>query len=461
MSNRNKEPIEVVVLGAGFAGLTFARKFQPSQDQAGRPVKITIIDKQNHHLFQPLLYQVATAALAAPEVAGPVRAMFRGRTNVEVVMDVVESIDLENRRVKCTLDEHRFDYLVIAMGGRTTYYGSDHWEQFAPGLKTLADAFRIRKKMLTAFERAELSTDPVEKRRLMRTVVVGGGPTGVELAGAMADLTRQIWKKDFRHIDIKDAEVILVDVADRVLMPYPPELSAAAQEQLEEIGVEVRLNTKVVDIKRHRVWLQGPDGEVVTHGAGTILWGGGIQAADALLSMEGVERDRAGRVMVEPDLSVPGHPHVLCLGDAAHVRDAEGKPVPGVAPAAMQMGTYAAKWMGREMVGNANGRPAFKYTDKGSMATIGRSKAVANLYNRLPLTGFPAWIAWMLIHLLFLVGFRNKVVTLIQWIYQYVTFKSGARVIVDADRPDGNVYNILRNAEADFAASPSPMSQSA
>ncbi|MEM1108820.1 MAG: NAD(P)/FAD-dependent oxidoreductase [Planctomycetota bacterium] len=455
------EPINVVVLGAGFAGLNFARKFKARHDASGRPIRLTLIDKQNHHLFQPLLYQVATAALAAPEVAAPTRAMFRKQRNVEIVMDVVDSIDVVNKKVCCSLEDYPYDHLVIGLGGRTSYYGHDEWEEFAPGLKTLADAFRIRKKMLTAFERAEVTDDPDEKRRLMRTVVVGGGPTGVELAGAMADLTRQVWSKDFRNIDIEDAHIMLVDVMDRVLTPYPPKLSESAQKQLESMGVEVRFNTKVVDIKKHRVWLEGPDGEVVTHGAGTILWGGGVQGADALATMEGVELDRGGRVIVEPDLSVPGHPEVICLGDAAHVKQADGRPVPGVAPAAMQMGNYAAKWLNRQITGKAETRPDFSYTDKGSMAVIGRSKAVANLFNRLPLTGFSAWMAWMLIHLLFLVGFRSKVVTLIQWVYQYVTLRSGARIIADADRPDPGVYDILRDADAKVSSEPTPLSKSA
>ena len=250
----------IVVLGAGFAGLGFARRFKAKKAADGRPVRITLIDKQNHHLFQPLLYQVATAALAAPEIAEPVRAMFRGRKQVDVVMDEVKAIDLENKQVRCCLEAYPFDKLVIALGGYTTYFGNDEWQEYAPGLKNLSDAFRIRQQMLTAFERAETVDTDDEKRRLMRTVVVGGGPTGVELAGAMADLTRRIWAKDFRHIDITHAQVILVDGGPRLLKAYPPKLSQAALDQLQEMGVEVRLNTRVVDIQAHRVWLRDQAG---------------------------------------------------------------------------------------------------------------------------------------------------------------------------------------------------------
>lgn len=441
-------PVNVVVLGAGFAGLGFARRFKAKQAADGRPVRVTLIDKQNHHLFQPLLYQVATAALAAPEIAEPIRALFRRKKHVDVVMDEIDSIDLENKTVNCCLESYPFDYLVIALGGYTSYFGHDEWAEHAPGLKSLADAFRIRKQMLTAFERAETVDTDDEKRRLMRTVVVGGGPTGVELAGSMADLTRRIWAKDFRHIDITHAQVILVDGGDRLLKTYPHKLSLAAQEQLEQMGVEVRLNTRVVDIQAHRVWLKDQEGNIRTHGAGTILWGGGVLAAKALGTMN-VEQDHSGRVVVGNDLSVPGHPNVLCLGDAAHIDTPQGNEVPGVAPAAMQMGAYAATTLGKEIARGltADQRPDFTYTDKGSMATIGRSKAVAHLYNRLPLSGFPAWLVWLLVHLLFLVGFRNKIVTLIQWVYQYVSFKSGARIISSADRPDRHTYDILRDAD--------------
>ncbi len=410
----------IVVLGAGFGGLKFVRAFR------GR-ARVTLIDRTNHHLFQPLLYQVATAALSATEIAEPVRAIFRKRRNVEVVMDSVTKIDLDQRVVRAEREDYPYDYLVIGLGGRTSYFGNDHWAEHAPGLKTLDDALRVRRTMLTNFELAETVDLADEKKRLMRTVVIGGGPTGVELAGAMADLTRKIFKRDFRHIDPSHAQIILVQGGNQLLKGYPDPLCASAKRQLESLGVEVRLDTRVTDIAAGKVWLGDETIE-----AGNILWGGGVVASPVVqaLSDFGVEQARGGRVKVQGDLSIPDRPEVFVIGDAASLENPDGQLVPGVAQGALQMGAHVARLLTDELKARTgpSTRERFVYHDKGSMATIGRSKAVAHVYG-MNLSGFPAWVMWLVVHLAFLVGFRNKVVTLIQWVYQYVTFRNGARII--------------------------------
>lgn len=410
----------IVIVGAGFAGLTFVREF-PSDC-----ARITIIDRQNHHLFQPLLYQVATAGLSAVDIAQPVRAVFGSRPNFQVIMAAVTRIDLDGKRVVHECGELVYDYLVIAAGGVTTYFGHPEWEEFAPGLKSLDDALRIRRMILSSLERAETETDPVRREAQMTIVVVGGGPTGVELAGAFAELTRTVLDRDFDHIDPKKVRVLLIQGADRLLPTFPPELSAKAQQQLERLGVEVRTNTRVEAVRK---------GEVVIAGksirADNIIWGAGVGAAPVADHIGGVERDRAGRIHVLPDLSVPGHAEAFAVGDIATVTDAHGVVVPGVAQGAMQMGRHVAKLIDRELRGekfSPVGRTAFAYHDKGSMATIGRSAAVAEIHGR-NLSGFIAWIAWLAVHLMFLVGFRSKTSVLLQWIYSYLTYKRGARII--------------------------------
>jgi len=409
----------IVMVGAGFAGLSFVREMPSAV------ARITMIDRQNHHLFQPLLYQVATAGLSAVDIAQPVRAIFGARPNFSVIMSAVTGIDLAGRRVlheRGTLD---YDYLVLGAGGQTSYFGHPEWEQFAPGLKTLDDALRIRRQILTSLERAETETDPGRREAAMTIVVIGGGPTGVELAGAFAELTRTVLNADFDHIDPTKVRVLLIEGSPRVLATYPPELSASAQRQLEKLGVEVRTATRVEMVR---------EGEVVIGGqtirADNIIWGAGV-AAVSLAQKLGVETDRAGRVKVLPDLSVPGHPEVFAAGDMVTLVDANGVTVPGVAQGAMQMGRHVARIITRELRSGRQApasRAPFVYRDKGSMATIGRSAAVADLHG-LKLTGYPAWIAWLGVHLLFLVGFRSKFSVLTQWIYSYFTYRRGARII--------------------------------
>ena len=432
------------MLGAGFGGLTFCRHFQHPEE------RITLVDRTNHHLFQPLLYQVATAGLSAPEIAQPIRSIFSDRPDITVLMDSVSRIDVEQKKVfleKSTLD---YDFLVLALGGQTSYFGHPEWEQFAPGLKTLDDALRIRNDVLLAFEQAETETNPTQLEQLMTVAIVGGGPTGVELAGAFAELARTVLKRDFRHIDPTKARIILVEGAPRVLAHLPPDLSESARRQLEKLGVQVRTGVQVKNIRAGELELAG--GEIIR--AKNILWAAGVSATP-LANQLGVELDKAGRVKVNPDLSVPGHPEIFAIGDMALVLEADGKPVPGVSPAAMQMGRHVAKLITREIGtpqpltrssttlspsdgerGGVRGnpvRPVFKYWDKGTMATIGRSAAVA-LIGKIKLSGFIAWLAWLFIHLIFLIGFRNRVAVLWQWTYAYLTYKRGARIIIKPDK---------------------------
>jgi NADH dehydrogenase len=409
----------VVVLGAGFGGLTFCKEFHhPDAD-------VTLVDRTNHHLFQPLLYQVAACGLSAPEIAQPIRAILSDRPDITVLFDQVTNFDLARKKVvleKNTLD---YDYLVLAMGGRTGYFGHPKWEPFAPGLKTLDDALRIRSHILLAFEKAENETDTSEHDKLMTIVIVGGGPTGVELAGAFAELTRTVLKRDFRRIDPTQARIILIEGGPVLLSHLPPDLSASAKRQLEALGVQVRTSTPVKNITPGEVELA--DGEIIR--AGNILWAAGISASP-LTKRLGVDLDKAGRVKVNPDLSVPGHPEVFAIGDLALVLKADGKPVPGVSPAAMQMGRHVALMVRDELRFGADpaARPAFRYRDKGTMATIGRSAAVA-MIGKIKLSGFPAWLAWLFIHLIFLIGFRNRLAVLFQWTYSYFSFRRSARII--------------------------------
>ena len=413
------EQYHVIVLGAGFGGLTFCQNFRHPN------ARITVVDRTNHHLFQPLLYQVAAAGLSAPEIAQPIRGILSNRPDITVLFNKVVDFDLAQKRVvleKGTLD---YDYLVLAMGGQTGYFGHPEWEQFAPGLKTLDDALRIRSQILLAFEKAENETDPAERDRLLTIVVVGGGPTGVELAGAFAELTRTVLNRDFRRIDPTKARVILIEGSPTVLSHLPPDLSASAQRQLESLGVQVRNNIHVKDIRAGEVELA--NGEIIR--AGNILWAAGVSATP-LTKKLGVELDKAGRIKVNPDLSLPGHLEVFAIGDMALVLGENGKPVPGVSPAAMQMGKHVAKIVEHEINASAKPatRPAFKYWDKGTMATIGRSAAVAWI-GRFKFSGVLAWLAWLFIHLIFLIGFRNRLAVLFQWTYSYFSYKRSARII--------------------------------
>jgi NADH:ubiquinone reductase (H+-translocating) len=414
-----KKKIQVVVLGAGFGGLTFCQHFK------NPGALVTVVDRTNHHLFQPLLYQVAACGLSAPEIAQPIRSILSERSDITVLFHQAVDFDLVQKKVVFEKGALDYDYLVLAMGGQTGYFGHPEWEKFAPGLKTLDDALRIRSQILLAFERAENETDPAERVRLMTIVIVGGGPTGVELAGAFAELTRTVLNRDFRHIDPTQARIILIEGSPTVLSHLPPDLSASAQRQLEALGVQIRNNIHVKDIRDGEVELA--NGEIIR--AGNILWAAGVSATP-LTKKLGVELDRAGRVKVNPDLSLPGHPEIFAIGDMALVLDEKSKPVPGVSPAAMQMGRHVAKIIEADINagGNPAARPAFKYWDKGTMATIGRSAAVAWI-GRFKFSGLFAWLAWLFIHLIFLVGFRNRIAVLFQWAYSYFSYKRSARII--------------------------------
>lgn len=407
----------VVVLGAGFGGLTFCQAF------SSPGTRITLVDRQNHHLFQPLLYQVATAGLSAPEIAQPIRSILSLRKDVTVLLDEVREINLSQRTIllaSATLD---YDYLVLALGGVTSYFGHPEWAAVAPGLKSLEDALRIRSRVLLAFERAEAEPDPLARQRLMTVVVVGGGPTGVELAGAFAELTRTVLRADFRRIDPRQARVVLVEAGPRLLAHLSEASSTRARQQLQRLGIEVRTGCPVQSLTPDGVVL--PDERIA---AANVIWAAGVGAVP-LTRQLGVELDRAGRIKVRPDLSVPGHPEVFALGDLAHALDATGQPVPAVSPAAMQMARHVARLISAELSPRGDGtRPAFRYRDKGSMATIGRSSAVAEI-GRLKLSGLPAWLAWLGVHLVFLIGFRNKLAVLLQWAYAYCVYKRGARLI--------------------------------
>ena len=416
----------IVVLGAGFGGLTFAQEF-PSER-----ARITIVDRQNHHLFQPLLYQVATAGLAAPDIAQPIRSILRTKPNLTVLLADVTGIDLAARQVRLADGTLDYDYLVIALGSQTSYFGKNEWEQFAPGLKTLDDAMRLRRNMLLAYEKAEREPDAQKRAALMTTVVVGGGPTGVELAGTFAELARTVLYRDFDHIDPRQAHIILVEGSPRLLGTFDEKLSASAKRQIEELGVQVRLNTRVTAIREGEVDVNGE-----TIRAGNIVWAAGVAAVPIAKSL-GVELDRAGRVKVLPDFSVPGQPRVFAIGDIAALTDAKGVVVPGVAQGGIQAGAHVAKIIAAEIKAGPTApalRPAFAYRDKGNMATIGRTHAIAQI-GQLQLTGMSAWLAWLALHLFFLIGFRNRISVLISWTYSYFTYQRGARIIMGlSDEP--------------------------
>ncbi|MEM9800427.1 MAG: NAD(P)/FAD-dependent oxidoreductase [Planctomycetota bacterium] len=403
----------VVIVGGGFAGLQIARSLERAA------VDVVVVDRQNHHLFQPLLYQVATAGLAGPDIASPIRRILRRQRNASVLYAEVTGVDAEAREVLMGDRRLPYDVLVLATGATHSYFGNDGWAEHAPGLKTLADAHEIRARVLRAFERAESAARDADRDPWLRMVVVGAGPTGVELAGALAELSRKILPRDFRNFDPKRTEVLLLEGGSRVLPAYSDELSDSAQRQLEGLGVTVRTGALVTDIDANGVSI-GEDERIE---ARTVLWAAGVQASPLL----DVPTDRAGRVVVEPDLTAPGHPEIFVLGDAAHV-EIDGAEVPGVAPAAMQMGKHAARQIRRRLDGRQS--EPFKYRDKGSMATIGRASAVAEIGGR-QLRGLVAWLAWLFVHLLFLVDFRNRLVVLINWIWAYVGYRPVARVVAE------------------------------
>jgi len=412
----------ILVLGGGFGGLAFVNRFHDSR------AIIDLVDRENHHLFQPLLYQVATAGLSAPEIAQPLRSIFSKRSDVDVLMEDVERVDLNRRRVITNRGVHFYDYLVVGMGSRSNFFGNDGWSQHCIGLKSLGDAHRIRNRVLRAFERAEsCSEDDSTLDAMLTFVVIGGGPTGLEMAGSLAELCKRMLRRDFKRIDSARARVVLVEASPRLLGNYPEALSESARKQLEELDVEVRLGTPVSDIREGEVLV----GEQRIQ-SDTILWTAGVAANEVVESMI-VPKDSAGRIKVESDCSIPGYPEAFVVGDMVHLVDAKGQAVPGVAPSAIQMGKHVADLLMGEMKDEpGQRREAFVYKDKGSMATIGRSRAVADIGGR-HFRGPLAWVLWLFIHLVLLVGLRNKLAVMLQWFYHYVRFRPGARIIWRAD----------------------------
>jgi NADH dehydrogenase len=413
---------QVVIVGAGFGGLSAAKAL------GGTDLAVTVVDRLNYHLFQPLLYQVAMAGLSATDVAYPIRRILRHHANIEVLLDEVQRIDLPHRRVRLADGiELAYDYLIIAAGAETSYFGHDDWAPDAPGLKDLNDAFEVRRRVLSALEAAERTDDPEEKRRLLTFVVVGGGPTGVELAGAIADLSREILFEDFRRVKPTETRVVLVEMADRILTPFEPTLSERALDQLRELRVDVRLGARVERIDEGGVLVGGE--EIPCR---TVLWAAGVRPSPLAAAL-GVPLGRGGRVVVGPDSALPGHAEVFVIGDMAALTPAgASEPLPGISPVAIQEGRHVA----RNILRAKGGLPPepFHYFDKGFMATIGRARAVAEL-GRLRLSGLLAWLAWVVVHLWYLVGFRNRIVVFLNWIWAYVMASHGARIIATRAAP--------------------------
>jgi len=415
MTQNPSEP-RVVILGAGFAGINAAKALEKA------PVQVTVVDRKNHHTFQPLLYQVALAVLSPAEIASPIRAVMRRARNVEVLLGDVQGFDLNKRLVFIDGLKLSYDYLIVAAGATHAYFGHPEWEQIAPGLKTIEDALEIRRRVLLAFETAEREVIAGRPSPALTFVVIGAGPTGVELAGAISDISKRYMERDFRAIDPAKARIILLEGGPRVLPAYPEDLSASAQKQLTEMGVEVRVNAMVTNVEPGMVTVGQ---EKIP--AAVILWGAGVSASP-LGKMLGAPTDRAGRVLVEPDLTIPGHPEVFVTGDLAASKIDDTKLVPGVAPAAIQMGKFAARQIKRSVAGKS--REKFVYWDKGLLATIGRSHAVADL-GRLHFSGYFAWLSWLFVHLFFLIGFRNRLLVMAEWAWAYITYNQGARLITE------------------------------
>jgi NADH dehydrogenase len=411
----------VVIVGGGFGGLAAARALGRARD-----VEIALVDRRNHHLFQPLLYQVAMAGLSPAEIAAPIRSLVRDQANTGVRQEEAVGVDLERRVLRTRADDGReselaWDRLILACGARHAYFGHDDWEEHAPGLKSLEEATEIRRRVLTAYERAELESDPERRRTLLTFVVIGGGPTGVELAGALGEMSRFTLARDFRHIDPTLARVILVEAGPRILPSFSDELARRATRDLETLGVQVWTSSAVTGVDAEGVQVGAE--RIGTH---TTLWAAGVQASGLGREL-GAPLDRVGRVQVAPDLSVPGHPDVFVIGDLAHVAGPEGRPLPGIAPVAMQQGRFAAAAILADLGGRPRG--TFRYRDRGQMATIGRSRALVDT-GRLRFGGFAAWIFWLLVHIYFLVGFRNRLFVVIAWAWSYLTYGRGARLIV-------------------------------
>jgi NADH dehydrogenase len=417
---------QVVIIGGGFGGLSAARSLRKSA------VKVTLVDRRNHHLFQPLLYQVATGGLSPANIAVPLRGLLRRQSNAQVLLGEVIEIDVAGRRVVLRDETIAYDTLIVAAGATHSYFGHSEWEALAPGLKTIDDATAIRRKILLAFETAERLRDPAEIARWLTFVIVGAGPTGLEMSGAIAELAHETLRKEFRSIDPTHSRIVLVEAADRVIPPFAPDLSAKARTALEKLRVEVRTGTQVIAIKPGIVTLKCGEQteEFATH---TILWSAGVQAsplAGILARHTGAGLDRGGRIHIQPDLTLAGHPELFVIGDMAHCPDANGKPLPGLAPVAMQQGHYAARLIDARLAGKS--LPAFRYHDKGTMATIGSMKAVCDIFG-WHYAGPLAWFTWLFVHLMLLVQFENRLLVLLQWGWHYVTRNRSARLITGID----------------------------
>lgn len=414
MTEESARP-RVIIVGGGFGGLAAARAL------ARAPVDILLVDRRNHHCFQPLLYQVATAALSPADIAWPIRSILSGQPNLRVVMAKVTGVDTKARIVHADGHDFPYDFLVLASGVTHAYFGHDEWSEVAPGLKQLEDARDIRARFLMAFEKAEIADDEAERRKLLTFVIVGGGPTGVEMAGAMAEVARETLRADFRRIDPRASRIVLIEAGPRLLPTLPENLSRYAQAVLENMGVEVKVDTRVTGCDQGGVMLGD------THiDASTIVWAAGVKASPAAQWI-GAQTDRAGRIPVGPDLSVPGLPDIFVIGDLASVTDRNGKPVPGIAPAAKQMGHYVGRLISARVAGRAEPKP-FAYSHAGDLATVGRRAAVVKI-GRFELTGFLGWLFWGVAHIYFLIGLRNRFVVAVTWLWSYLTFRRGARLI--------------------------------
>ena len=413
------EENHVVIVGAGFAGLQAAKKLGNRKG-----IKVTVVDKNNHHLFQPLLYQVASSVLSPADIAIPTRSITTDLQNISIIMSELTEINKEHKKLHLEHTTIQYDYLILAMGARTSYFGNDHWKKFAPGMKNLSDALKVRKNILVSFERAELETNPAKVAELLNYVVIGGGPTGVELSGAIAELSHQIIRNDFRFIDSSLSKITLIEGGSRLLPSFSEKSSEVARKELVKRGVDVRLNTRVTDIDEEGVHIGS---EIIK--SNNIIWAAGV-AANPFSAKLGVELDKSGRVIVDKYCAIPSNPEIFCIGDMANFSEGLERPLPGVSPVAMQQGRYVADVIMNEIKGKE--RKAFQYFDKGSMATIGRMDAVAEM-GKLRLSGFVGWLGWLVIHLFYQVGFKNKVSILITWIWSYISFQAGARLIQNED----------------------------
>jgi NADH dehydrogenase len=420
-ANRKRTPT-VVIVGAGFGGLSAA------QSIVRLPVQVVVVDKKNHHTFQPLLYQVATAGLSPGEIAAPIRSILRARGNVEVLLEEVLDFDVHQKKVITKEQVLDYDFLILASGAAHAYFGHEEWEPFAPGLKTIENALEIRRRVLLAFELAERQAAEGHHFHPLQFVVIGGGPTGVELAGTLAEIARHAMNHEFRNIDPRQSRILLIEGGPRVLPAYSEKLSRKAEAQLRHLGVEVRTSSMVTRVEPGAVWIG--DEKIPSP---VVLWAAGV-AASPLGQKLGAPLDRAGRVLVQPDLSIPGHAEVFVIGDLAALRDENGKMLPGVAPVAIQQGNWVVQTIARDLENQP--RRNFRYNDKGSLATIGRAAAVAQ-FGKFEMSGYFAWLAWLFIHILFLIGFRNRLLVMIQWAWSYFTYERGARLITGSDELPG------------------------